>query len=48
MMGEKAEVYSHYGTKKSARDVVTALGVLDASVVSFFCPQEVPVGDFSS
>jgi hypothetical protein len=28
MMGEKAAVYSHYGTKQSAWDAVTALGVL--------------------
>ena len=41
MMGEKAAVYSHYGTKKSAWDVVTALGVPDASEVSFFYPREV-------
>jgi hypothetical protein len=40
-MGEKAAVYSHYGTKKSAWDVVTALGVPDASEVSSFYPREV-------
>ena len=40
-MGERAAVYSYYGTKKSAWDVVTALGVLNASEVSSFCPREV-------
>ena len=28
MMGEGAVVYSHYGTKKSAWDVVASLGVI--------------------
>jgi hypothetical protein len=41
MMGEKAAVYSHYGTKTSAWNVVIALGVLDASEVSsFYSPEE--------
>jgi hypothetical protein len=39
MMGEKAAVYSHYGTKKSAWDVVR--GVPDVSEVSSFYPREV-------
>jgi hypothetical protein len=47
-MGEKATVYSHYGSKKSAWDVVTALGVPDASEVSFFCSQKILVRDFFS
>jgi hypothetical protein len=41
MMGERAAVYSHYGSKKSAWDVVTALAVPDALEVSSFYPREV-------
>jgi ABC-type sulfate transport system substrate-binding protein len=29
LMGERAAVYSHYGTKKSALDVVAGLGVIE-------------------